>query len=110
MSWASKLCKALGGRTTWARSTADSSTSGLSRRRLYCWLLLIFTVITALGAPKRLSGRGLVLAVDRAGKTITISHEKIPGYMEAMVMSFNVREPSLLKSVEQGRQIYFRLN
>ena len=77
---------------------------------LISWLLPIFVVMTALGGPKRFSGHGLVLSVDRSGKTITISHDRIPGYMAAMIMSFHVQDSALLKGVEQGRQIYFRLN
>ena|SRR5688572_24204208 len=57
----------------------------------------------------RRSGRGLVLAVDRAGAGITISHDAIPGFMDAMVMPFKVANQELLRGVESGQQIYFRL-
>lgn len=77
-----------------------------SRPWLAVIMIALFTT-SLLAAPNRYSGHGLVLAVN--GKTVTISHEKIPGYMDAMVMPFKVKDAALLKGVERGRQVYFRL-
>jgi protein SCO1/2 len=55
-------------------------------------------------------GRGLVLKVDRAASTLTLSHEEIPGYMEAMVMPFTVRDPRQIADIRSGDRIAFRLN
>ena len=40
---------------------------------------------------KRFAFRGKVVAVDKANKKATISHDDIPGYMDAMTMDFPIR-------------------
>ena len=44
-----------------------------------------------LQGAERYSGKGLVVATDAARHTLTISHEAIPGLMDAMAMPFEVR-------------------
>jgi protein SCO1/2 len=51
-----------------------------------------------------------VLKVDPATSTLTVSHEQIPGYMDAMVMPFTVRDPKEVADVRPGDRIAFRLN
>jgi len=46
---------------------------------------------------------------DRENHQASISHEKIPGYMPAMTMSFNVRNDSELENMKPGDAIAFRL-
>src|SRR5687767_3206530 len=79
--------------------------------RLAVRIVTLIALLSAglLAAPERYSGRGLVLAVDRSANVITISHEKIPGLMDAMVMRFNVRKGELLQGIERGHRVYFRL-
>ncbi len=60
-------------------------------------------------APKRYSGLGLVVSGDPSKRTLTISHENIPGYMDAMVMTFSVRDRSLFLNIHDGDRVYFRL-
>jgi protein SCO1/2 len=64
----------------------------------------------AAGCAAHHQARGLVLKVDRAAATVTISHEDIPGYMDAMVMPFTVRDPKQASDVRPGDRIAFRLN
>jgi protein SCO1 len=52
---------------------------------------------------------GLVLSVDPAHRTVTVSHDAIPGYMEAMVMPYRVRGRSALASLQAGTKIGFTL-
>ena len=52
---------------------------------------------------------GVVLRVNRAEQTVTISHRAIPGYMEAMAMPFRVRDPAELAGLVPGARITFRL-
>lgn len=52
-------------------------------------LFALFTLVAS-GAT-RYSARGLVVAADPAQHTLTISHEAIAGYMDAMSMAFEVR-------------------
>jgi protein SCO1 len=56
------------------------------------------------------AARGVVLKVDPAASTLTVSHEEIPGYMGAMVMPFTMRDPKALADVRPGDRIAFRLN
>lgn len=72
-------------------------------------ILVTVAALTASCAARR-QGRGLVLAVDRAASTLTVSHDPIPGYMDAMVMPFTVRNPKQLADVRPGDRIAFRLN
>lgn len=41
---------------------------------------------------------------------IVVAHEDIPGLMPAMVMPFDVKDPSLLEDVDPGDRIYARLH
>ena len=54
--------------------------------------------------------RGLVLAVDHNRSTLTVSHDPIPGHMDAMVMPFSVRDPAGMAGVRPGDRVAFRLN
>jgi protein SCO1 len=71
--------------------------------------LLLATMLTAACAAHH-SGRGLVLKIDSAASTITISHEPIPGYMDAMVMPFTVDDRQQLGDVRPGDRIAFRVS
>lgn len=53
--------------------------------------------------------QGILLQVDRSKGTITVSCDAIPGYMEAMVMPFEVRDPAALKTLEPGATIRFTM-
>ena len=61
------------------------------------WVLVagIFLLTAAHGwAAQKYDVRGLVLKVDPSRKSMLVSCESIPGYMEAMTMPFTVRESS----------------
>jgi protein SCO1/2 len=66
-------------------------------------------VLSAACAERR-DVRGLVLKVDSKVGVITVSHEPIAGYMDAMVMPFAAERPTDLKNVTPGDRIQFRLN
>jgi protein SCO1 len=53
---------------------------------------------------------GLVLKIDQASRTLTVSHEPIPGYMDAMVMPFTAVRASEIAGVQPGDRIKFRMN
>ena len=78
--------------------------------RLVGWLLAIGTGVASGGCAARHHGRGLVLKVDRAASSLTVSHEEIPGYMDAMVMPFTVRDPRQIAEVRPGDRVAFRVN
>jgi len=58
---------------------------------------------------KAYSVTGIVREVKVDGKTVVIKHDEIPGYMQAMTMPFEVRNPELLKDVTSGDRLKFQL-
>jgi protein SCO1/2 len=50
---------------------------------------------------------GLVLQVDAAHKSLTVSCNSIPGYMDAMTMPFDVRDGKILEGITPGANIDF---
>ena len=60
-------------------------------------------------AAQRYRGAGMAVSIDRAGQTISISHEAIPGYMDAMVMPFHVKEGTSLIGLLPGIKVEFTL-
>ena len=55
------------------------------------------------------SVRGVLQETRSNGKTAVIKHETIPGFMEAMTMSFDVKTANELANVRPGDEIEFRL-
>jgi protein SCO1 len=53
---------------------------------------------------------GLVIRVDVAHRVIELSCQPIPGYMDAMVMAFPVRNAEELKGLKPGMIVDFKLN
>jgi protein SCO1 len=53
--------------------------------------------------------RGLLLKIDERTRSLLISCERIPGYMDAMVMPFNVRDAAELGSLHTGTLIDFQI-
>ena len=72
-------------------------------------LLLSVLLMGALGCAARHDARGLVLSVDQAAASVTISHEPIAGYMDAMVMPFTAASARELNDVQPGDRIAFRV-
>jgi protein SCO1/2 len=58
-------------------------------------------------ADERHPMKGVVLSVDRAAHTVVVSTEAVPGFMAAMAMSMDVREPSALDGLMPGARIEF---
>ena len=78
--------------------------------RLFSSLVLAGAVaaLTACG-PDVYEARGVVRDVLPEDGQVVIEHEKIPGFMDAMTMSFDVSEPALLEGLEVGHAIDFRV-
>lgn len=49
--------------------------------------------------------KGKVVSVDKRGGTITVAHEAIPGYMEAMTMPFKLKDTRLLNDLAEGDRL-----
>jgi protein SCO1/2 len=69
----------------------------------------IFLFVSLAFAADRYPVTGIVLKVDPARRTFTASCAAIPGYMEAMSMPYNVRDPKDLASLKPGAYIEFTL-
>jgi protein SCO1/2 len=54
--------------------------------------------------------RGVVRETRPAKSQLIVKHEEIPGYMDAMTMPFQVRDPKILESVKPGDAITFQLH
>lgn len=84
----------------------------MSRSLLSILLLLLCAALFACQPAKKpeVEGRryelkGKVVAVDRAQQLVTISHEEIRGYMDAMTMSFALKDPSIINDISSGDTI-----
>ena len=62
-----------------------------------------------LWATQHYSASGMVMKVDAAQKTLLVSCDSIPGYMEAMTMPFEVLDPKDLQGLAPGTMVDFTL-
>jgi protein SCO1 len=69
--------------------------------------LLLLLATTQGWASEQHSVTGMVLKVDRSEKTMVVSCESIPGYMEAMTMPFSVRDSKALDTLQPGATVEF---
>jgi protein SCO1/2 len=53
--------------------------------------------------------RGMVMKVAASQNSFIVSHDAVPGVMDAMMMSFDVRDPKDLNSVRPGMIVTFTL-
>jgi protein SCO1/2 len=60
-------------------------------------------------AQHRYSARGLILKVEPHQKSIIVSNDAIPGYMEAMTMRYSVSDSKQLQGLKPGMLIDFML-
>ena len=72
-------------------------------------LLLLTALAPLVACAERHEMRGLVLAIDQTASAVTVSHDPVPGYMDAMVMPFTVARPAELRDVRPGDRIRFRM-
>lgn len=77
-------------------------------RRQAVLIVLLLSVFPAL-AEDHYQATGLVLDVDPEQRTVVISHDPIPGFMDAMVMPFRVLEPEDLDNVRPATMVDFTL-
>jgi protein SCO1/2 len=56
------------------------------------------------------AARGTVQKLEPGEKSIVVSHQAIPSYMDAMTMPFKVRQSEELNGLQAGDQISFRLS
>ena len=73
------------------------------------YLLVLLCCRTFALSEQRYSGRGLILKVDQVHKTVLVSSDAIPGYMEAMTMLYSVRDTKELQGISPGILVDFTL-
>jgi protein SCO1/2 len=54
------------------------------------------------GPEQRYPIKGKVVRVDKRDSTVTVAHEAIPGYMDAMTMPFKLKDERLLVDLTEG--------
>jgi protein SCO1/2 len=70
---------------------------------------IFFLAATSFATPQKHDVTGLLIAVDPSRHTITVSCKEIPGYMEAMVMTFGVKDSTLPQDLQPGVMVDFTL-
>ena len=65
---------------------------------------------TAATGPRVFAVRGVLQELKDDGRVAVIRHENIPGYMAAMTMPFDVRDPAGSAVLHPGDTVSFRLN
>jgi len=53
--------------------------------------------------------KGVIKELKPDGKTVEIKHEEVPGYMPAMTMPFEAKDPKELKGLQAGDAVSFRM-
>jgi protein SCO1 len=79
----------------------------MGRAFLALALLVPAAMAMAAGAPHTV--QGVLLKADPASRTIEVSCDAIPGYMDAMVMTFAVRNTEVLKNLQPGGTVRFAM-
>ena len=59
--------------------------------------------------PREYSVRGVVRRVEPERRSLVVKHDEIPGFMPAMTMPFDVKEPKELQGLKPGDRISFRM-
>jgi Cu/Ag efflux protein CusF len=81
----------------------------LTEMKIRLWIavfaLLVSAVCQAQTSSRPIRFAGEVESVDVAGKSATIKHGDIPGYMAAMTMEYSIDAPAVLKRLAPGDDI-----
>src|SRR5262249_30544307 len=59
----------------------------------------------ASSAAQRYEVKGKVVSIDKANRKVTIAHEEIKGYMDAMTMPFTLLDEYVYSELKPGSQI-----
>jgi len=77
--------------------------------RAFLALALLVPAAMAMAAGEPHTAQGVLLKADPASRTIEVSCDAIPGYMDAMVMTFAVRNTEALKDLQPGGTVRFTM-
>jgi protein SCO1 len=80
------------------------------QRRFVLECAFLFTISASLlGAERQYPATGLILKIDQPHKSVVVSCNAIPGYMEAMTMPLSVRNEKELQGLKPGTMVDFVL-
>jgi protein SCO1/2 len=71
---------------------------------------LVLAILATAGCATHHEARGVVLRVDPDARTMIVSHDAVPGVMDAMVMPFDLRDPRDARAVVPGDRLAFRIS
>src|ERR1041385_8241327 len=57
------------------------------------------------GTAKRYQLQGKIIAIHQSKHQLIVSHSDIPGFMPAMIMPFNLKDPSAVNGLSKGDEI-----
>jgi protein SCO1/2 len=69
---------------------------------------MLFAAACACGAQEH-AAKGIVTGLDASKRSLVVSCEAIPGYMDAMQMSFAVRDARVLHAIRLGMTVRFTM-
>jgi protein SCO1 len=72
-------------------------------------IAVLLTHAGAAAGDERYAMQGMVMKVAPSHRSFVVSHDSVPGAMEAMTMTFDVREPKDLEDVTPGMNVTFTL-
>ena len=72
-------------------------------------LLLLALLGSAACGPDVYEAHGEVRELHPDEARVVVAHDEIPGFMDAMTMSFDVPDPALLERLAVGQVIDFRI-
>src|ERR1700761_2102848 len=81
---------------------------------MFCQICVLLFALFAFTATAQTNqeihpAKGVIIEVTPAEKKVTIKHETIPGYMQAMTMPFDVKDTNELASLAPGDLVSFRI-
>lgn len=80
------------------------------RRQFHALILALFAFSASAQTNQQFyPAQGVVIKVNPAKQTVTIKHETVPGYMDAMIMAFDVKDTNELTGLAPGDVVTFRI-
>jgi len=73
------------------------------------FLLLFAVFVVSCEGRRTFQDKGVIKEISADRRQTKIQHEKIPGYMEAMTMMFDVKDPKELEGLQPNDQVSFRM-
>lgn len=90
-----------------AKAGTHRRVMGPSRAVFLVMLAVLCSHFIACTKPeqRRYEFKGKVVSVDKRGKTVTIAHEAIPDYMDAMTMAFKLKDERSFDTLQAGDRV-----